>query len=193
MHQTLEKAIQVLKNGGIVIFPTDTAFGIGCRIDDEQAVKKLFSIRQRPITQAPPVLFESVGQVRQYTQEFPKGVEEELMKKYWPGALTIVLPAKKERVPDLVRGGGENIGCRIPDNTVCLEIIKGVGVPIIGTSANISGQPTPFTIEDLDPNLVSLVDLVVLGATSVHKESTVIDCTQNPWEVLRQGAVQINN
>ena len=113
------------------------------------------------------------------------------MEKYWPGALTIVLPANKSRIPKLVRGGGENIGCRIPSHPAVLQIIKEVGVPILGTSANFNGEPTPYTTEDLDPKLVNLVDFVVPGLTSVHKESTVIDCTQKPWKILRQGFVEL--
>lgn len=191
MTEQVKEVIEVLKQGGIVIFPTDTAFGIGCRIDDEKAVKKLFRIRQRPATQAPPVLFESLAQVKEYVTDIPERVEEQLMDKYWPGALTIVLPANKTLVSDLIRGGGETIGCRIPDSSICLEIIRGVGVPIIGTSANFSGESTPYTEASLNPELVALVDLVVSGETSVHKMSTVIDCTQNPWKVLRQGAILI--
>lgn len=192
MDKQINQAIKIVRGGGVIIFPTDTAFGIGCRIDDQLAIEKLFRIRQRPVTQAPPVLFESIAQVKDYVLDIPDGVEEELMKKFWPGALTIILPANKTLVSDLVRGGGENIGCRIPDSSVCLEIIKGVGVPIIGTSANFSGQSTPYSVEELDPELVNLVDLVVPGSTSAHKESTVIDCTHKPWNILRQGAILIS-
>src|SRR5690348_10879973 len=100
------KAIEVLKDGGIVIFPTDTAFGIGCRIDDEDAVKRLFTIRKRPETKAVPVLVSSLHMAQKYVQEVPQDVIEKLIKPFWPGALTIVLSCKKEMIPDLVRGGG---------------------------------------------------------------------------------------
>ncbi len=185
-----KEAVEVLKNGGIVIFPTDTAFGIGCRIDNEKSVKKLFKIRRRPTTQATPVLVDSIEMAQEYLEPIPKEVLD-LMNKYWPGALTIVLPCKTNKVPDLVRGGGATIGVRVPNDEVIRNIIKGVGVPILGPSANFHGEKTPHKFEDLDQNLVKLVDYVVEGETSVNNISTVIDCSVKPWKVLRLGAVSL--
>ena len=90
MEQEILKAIDIFKNGGIVIFPTDTAFGIGCRIDDEKAIQRLFKICKRPQSMATPVLVESEEMAKRYIEDVPKDVHE-LMEKYWPGALTIVL------------------------------------------------------------------------------------------------------
>ena len=97
----LEQAIDVLKQGGIIIYPTDTAFGIGCRIDDSNAVQKLFTIRKRPLNNPTPVLFDSVDLVRKYVKEIPENAQE-LMDTYWPGALTLVLGAKTDSVNSLV-------------------------------------------------------------------------------------------
>src|SRR3989344_4845508 len=124
MKAYIKDAIKVLRDGGIVIFPTDTAFGIGCRIDDEKAIEKLFRIRQRPKDQATPVLVDSLEMAKDYLSPIPKDVIDELIKPYWPGGLTIVLPCRIDKVPKLVRGGGKTIGVRIPDNPVILEIIK---------------------------------------------------------------------
>lgn len=191
MQKTVEKTISVLKNGGIVIFPTDTVIGIGCRIDNPNAVKRLFKIRRRPKTKAVPVLFSSVNMVRKYVEEIPQDVEK-LMKKYWPGALTIILRCNKVTVPSLVRGGGETLGVRIPNNKIIQTIIAKVGAPILGPSANFSGGKTPYSFKELDKKLVNLVDFVVCGETSSKKmASTVIDCTIEPWKVIRQGAVSI--
>src|ERR1700683_1576775 len=93
------KAVQILKDGGVVIFPTDTAFGIGCRIGDGSAVKRLFSIRKRPETQATPVLVSSLHMAQQYLKQVPQEVINKLMEPYWPGALTIVLRCKTDVVP----------------------------------------------------------------------------------------------
>src|SRR6267378_4469559 len=101
----ISEAIEILNKDGIVIFPTDTAFGIGCRIDKEEAIKRLFEIRKRPTNQATPVLCDSIDMVRKYVEEIPDDVQE-LMNKYWPGALTIVLKCQVSKVPELVRGGG---------------------------------------------------------------------------------------
>src|SRR3989344_8862546 len=130
---SLDKAIEVIRKGGIVIFPTDTAFGIGCRMDSEKAVEKLFKIKKRPPTQAVPALFDSMSRVEEYVLPFEASIKR-LMKRYWPGALTVVLPCKQTRVPVLVRGGGETLGGRIPNHPVPMQLIKGVGVPLLAPS-----------------------------------------------------------
>lgn len=190
MEEHIQKAVEILLKGGIVIFPTDTAFGIGCRMDNEEAIKKLFELRKRPVTQATPVLFSSVAMVNQYVRGIPENVHP-LMGKHWPGALTIILAAQTEKVPEFVRGGGETIGTRIPNNQTILAIIEQLGVPILGPSANFHGEPTPYALEDLNNELVSLVDYVVPGICSVKEASTVLDTTTSPWKVIRQGAVHI--
>src|SRR3990170_4998404 len=127
MDIEIQKAVKILRAGGVVIFPTDTAFGIGCRIDDEKAVKRLFEIRKRPANQAAPVLVDSLEMARGYVKTVPEEVIEKLIKPYWPGALTIILPCKIDEVPELVRGGGKTVGIRVPNHPVVLEFIKGVG------------------------------------------------------------------
>lgn len=191
MNEQVQQAIEILKNGGIVIYPTDTALGIGCRIDDEKAVEKLFRIRKRPLNKPAPVLFDTIELVKQYVTDIPERAEI-LMEKYWPGALTIILPANTEKVGELVRGE-TGIGCRIPNHEIPLTLIRELGVPIIGTSANFPGEPTPYHFSELDPDLISLIDIAINGETSVQKESTVIDCTQNDLKIIRQGAVPIES
>lgn len=192
MNNDISLAVKILNMGGIIIFPTDTAFGIGCRIDNIAAIEKLFKIRKRPIAQATPVLVSDKEMAKKYLLPFDKKVEEELMDKYWPGALTIVLAAKLDLVPSLVRGGGDNLGVRVPASDTILEIIKNVGVPLLGPSANFHEDPTPFSIQDLNKDLTRYVDFIVNGKTSSKLTSTVIDCSKNPWEILRTGAVSIN-
>lgn len=189
----IKKAIEILKNGGIVIFPTDTAFGIGCRIDDKKAIERLFKIRKRPEDQATPVLVDTLKMAQDFLLPIPKKVVDLLIKPYWPGALTIILPCRIEKVPSLVRGKGNNLGVRIPNHSVAQAIIKGVGVPMLGPSANFHGEKTPYKFEDLNPELISLADYVVPGKCSVCQTSTVIDCSFEPWRILRKGAVEISN
>lgn len=192
MDKNIQKAIAVLNSGGVVVFPTDTAFGIGCRIDNEVAIKRLFEIRKRPLKQAAPVLIDSIEMAKDYLKPIQKEVKEKLMEKYWPGALTIILSCIQEKVPSLVRGGGSTLGVRIPRHEVPIALIKGTGVPILGPSANFHGLPTPFAFEDLDPELIKLVDYCVFGKTSLGKASTVIDCSVNPWKVQREGGIKID-
>lgn len=187
----IKEAVQILKNGGIVIFPTDTAFGIGCRIDNEKAIERLFKIRRRPKTHATPVLVDTIEMAQEYLVPFPQDVIDKLIKPYWPGALTIILCCNKVKVPLLVRGGGGTLGVRIPDHKIILKIIKGVGVPILGPSANFHGEKTPYCFKDLDPNLIALVDYIVEGECIIKQPSTVIDCSIKPWKIIRQGAIKI--
>ncbi len=186
----IQKAIEVLNQGGIIIYPTDTAFGIGCRIDKPEAVDKLFTIRKRPREQATPVLVDSVDMALLYFDS-PSDVVRRLMETYWPGALTIVAPAKKNLFYSPIRGGGNNIGLRMPNHETALKIISGVGVPILGPSANFHGDPTPYSFAELNPELVKLVDYVVPGECSVKQASTVVDCSVEPYKIIRQGAVML--
>jgi L-threonylcarbamoyladenylate synthase len=191
MNDQIKKAIKIVQDGGMIIFPTDTAFGIGCRMDDETAVKRLFTIRRRPQTQATPVLVSGLAMAQEYLLEVPIDVSEKLLGQYWPGALTIILPCKTEKVPELVRGKGNNLGVRMPNHEIALSIIEGVGVPLLGPSANFHGEKTPYTFAELDPELVRLVDFVVPGECSIKQASTVIDCSVTPWIVLREGAIKL--
>lgn len=192
MNDEIKKAVEVLKkNGGIIIFPTDTAFGIGCRIDNEKAIERLFRIRKRPLSQASPVLVDSIEMAQDYLLPIPKDVLENLIKPYWPGALTIILHCIKEKVPELVRGGTSTLGVRIPNSQTALRIIKEVGVPILGPSANFHGEKTPYKFSDLDPELIKSADYVLKGECSACQASTVIDCSKKPWKILREGAIKI--
>lgn len=186
-----QQVVDILKRGGIVIFPTDTAFGIGCRIDKPESIDRLFQIRKRPLTQATPVLVASIDMALSYFDSPPEIVRR-LTREYWPGALTIVAPCKKELVHSPVRGGGNLIGLRMPNHPEVLDVIKEVGVPILGPSANFHGQPTPYTTQDLDPELIKLVDYVMPGECTLKHVSTVVDVSVSPPKILRQGAVNLD-
>ena len=141
---------------------------------------------------ATPVLVSGLEMAKDYVLEVPKDVKEKLIDKFWPGALTIVLQSKIDMVPELVRGHGTTIGIRMPNNKIILEIIKGVGVPILGPSANFHGENTPYDFKQLNNELIKLVDYVVSGECELKRSSTVIDCSKTPWEVLRQSALKVN-
>lgn len=187
----LDVAIKILKEGGIVIFPTDTAFGIGCRMDNEKSIEKLFAMRKRPPSQAFPVLVDSQAMAEKYfLSPLPDNVRY-FMTDYWPGALTIVYNANESLVPPLVRAGGETVGLRMPNHEVPLALIDAVGVPILGPSANFHGESTPFEYNQLDNKLLKLADYVITGKCFLKQASTVVDCTSEPFKIIRQGAVHL--
>ncbi|MEK7533253.1 MAG: L-threonylcarbamoyladenylate synthase [Patescibacteria group bacterium] len=188
MDNTISDAIVVLSQGGIVIFPTDTAFGIGCRIDRSASVDRLFRLRKRPLTQAMPVLVDSEVMALPYF-DHPNDIVRRLMETHWPGALTIVSACTTGRLYSPIRGGTNTVGMRMPDHDGALSLIRGVGIPILGPSANFHGNPTPFRFEDLDTELTRLVDYVVPGVCSAGVASTVVDATRTPATIVRQGAI----
>ena len=171
-----------------MVYPTDTAFGIGCRIDDPAAVDRLFELRRRPPQKAMPVLVASEDMALTYFDS-PSDIVRHLMTKHWPGALTIVAPCKKNLVYSPIRGNGPTVGLRMPDHAVALSLIAGVGVPILGSSANFHGDPTPYRLEDLNRELIVLTDGVVGGECTTKQASTVVDTTKTPPVIIRQGAV----
>jgi L-threonylcarbamoyladenylate synthase len=199
----VKNAITIAREGGIIIYPTDTAYGIGCRIDNHESVDRVFKIRRRPLEQAMPVLVSSIEMALTYFDS-QSDIVRRLMKQYWPGALTIVASCKKELIYSPIRGGGETVGLRMPNNRTILKIIEDVGVPILGPSANFHGDTTPYSFADLNSELIKLVDYVVpacpltpersdggRGECTVKQASTVVDCSEDPYKILRQGAVKL--
>jgi L-threonylcarbamoyladenylate synthase len=194
MSNQLDEAVGVFKKGGIVIFPTDTAIGIGCRMDDDKTLKRLVEIRKRPKNKPLLILVNSVEMAEKYLLPIPQKVKNELIKPYWPGKLTIILKCDTEKVSFPVKDKKNTLGVRFPDNKILFELINRLGVPIVAPSANFSGEKTPFRFEDLNPELVKKVDYVLNEKISLEKDvSTVIDCVVEPWKIIRQGATKISN
>ncbi|MDO8487409.1 MAG: L-threonylcarbamoyladenylate synthase [Candidatus Curtissbacteria bacterium] len=191
------RAASILKSGGVVIFPTDTVYGIGCRYDDKDALDRIYKIKSRPKDVLFPILVSSVKQVERLAIITPSA--RELIEKYWPGGLTIILSTRhpEQCHPELdsgsviVSGLNQKIGFRMPDHQEILSMIDLVGVPIIGTSANFHGQSSAASFEDLDPKLIKLADFVIKGTCRKGVESTVVDATANHLKILRQGAVTL--
>ncbi len=188
--EQLAEAVTIVKQGGIIIYPTDTAFGIGCRIDMVNAVNRLFDLRERPLTQATPVLVSSFAMATGYLLP-PSDTVVKLTQTFWPGGLTVVAPCRIDMVYPPIRGGKLAIGVRMPNHETALALINGVGVPILGPSANFHGHTTPYSFDELDEKLKKLVDYVLPGVCTTKQASTVVDCTVTPYRIIRQGAVQL--
>jgi L-threonylcarbamoyladenylate synthase len=188
-----QKCLEIFKTGGIVIFPTDTAYGIGCRMDNEQTIRRLFKIRNRPLDQPMPVLLGSKEMVRRYfVEKIPQKLNI-IMNKFWPGGLTIIYYYRSDLVSPLITAGKKNIGLRIPDHTDLRDIINTLGVGILGPSANFHGQKTPYKFNQIDSELIKLVDYVYKGESKSNLASTVLDCTQKKFKIVRHGAVKEKN
>lgn len=191
MDDNVKEVIEIFKKGGIVIFPTDTAFGIGCRMDDEKAVRRIFEIKQRSLDNALLVLVDGIKMAEEYVS-IPDEVRKKLIDPFWPGGLSIFFQVKPGKVPGIVTANTQTLAIRWPKHEIIEQIITAVGVPIIATSANRSGETTPYTLEELDEGVVEQVDTVLEGECTFKKESTIIDATTNPWQFIRKGAVDVD-
>jgi len=184
----IEKGISILKQGGIVAFPTDTVYGLGAWANIHQAVERVYRVKERPRNIALPLLLADISQMSEVASYVPQ-VAWLLAHKFLPGALTIVLH-KSNLVPDIITGGGETVAVRIPGHPVPVALIEGLGAPIVGTSANLSGRPSALTTDEVYSQFGDKIDLVIDGGTCLGgKESTVVDVTGEIPVVLREGVI----
>ncbi len=182
-----EEATKILIRGGVGIFPTDTAFGVGCRMDREDSVKRIYELRNRPREKALIALVSSVDMAREYALVDER--TEKIMNRYWPGGLTIILKNKKEKVPSIVSANGETLAIRMPNHHDLLSIITSVGVPIVAPSANIAGEHTPLSFDELNEELFEGVDFILRGVCTIKGVSTIVDATTDTVKVVRRGVV----
>ena len=181
--EKIELAINVLESGGAVVYPTDTVYGLGVNILDENAVKKVFSIKKRPFNKPVSVCVSKIKDI--YDIAYLDKDEEEIVENLLPGPYTIILRRKKHIYP-LLTAGMDKIGIRIPDNKVCQELTR--KFPITTTSANLSGGKVPKSVEEVLEQLGDCVDLILdAGVSKTGIPSTVIDLTVKPPQILREG------
>lgn len=188
--QQIKKGAAIIKKGGIVAFPTDTVYGLGASIFNEKAVSRIFEVKQRPQNMALPVLISDIAMLNNIVNNLP-GVALKLAEHFWPGALTMVL-LKSDRVPGVVTAGENTIAVRLPAHPVPLTLIAELGIPIVGTSANLSGKPSPVNAKEVKQQLGDKVDLIIDGGTSPGgQESTIIDLTAGKPVILREGPISL--
>jgi L-threonylcarbamoyladenylate synthase len=184
----LEEAARRLQNGGLVAFPTDTLYGLAAVASQERAVERLFEGKGRPRDRPLPILLASAAAVDGVAAEVSPAARC-LMETFWPGGLTLVL-RRHPGFRSLALAGGDTVAVRVPAHPIALELLRRVGEPLTGTSANLSGHPAPRTAEEVREQLGGRVDLIVDGGPCPGGvESTVVDCTVDPPRVLREGAV----
>ena len=186
-----EKAVQVLRSGGVVAFPTDTLYGLGADVFCTPAIERVFAIKERPAGMPMPVLIASPNDLSKVALEVPD-LAWELANRFWPGALTIILNRSRD-IPDLVSGGRDTLGVRMPNHPVALAMIQGFGGPVTGTSANISGGDNPSSWQEVERALGNRVDHVVEeGPAPSGSASTVLDLTTELPSLVRAGDVDLS-
>ena len=185
----IDEAVEILKKGGVIAYPTDTVYGLGTRIfNNEASIKRVYEIKKRATGVALPVLLADVSQLREVARDLsPKAWR--LINRFMPGGLTLIV-YRSGVISDLITAGGDTVAIRIPDHPVPRALIRGIGMPIIGTSANISGKPTLTSAEEVRGELGKSVDLVIDAEPAPNgRESTVVDLAGDIPVVLREGAV----
>lgn len=184
----IQNGVKIIKNGGLVAFPTETVYGLGANAFNAKAVMKIFKAKGRPADNPLIVHVSDEKMLKSVVKEIPKKTIP-LMKKFWPGPLTIVF-RKKKQIPNVVTAGGNTVAVRIPSHPVALALIRGAGVPIAAPSANTSTRPSPtearHVCDDFDGRIPLILDG---GKTNIGVESTVLDLTTNVPTLLRKGKI----
>ena len=187
----LNKIKEILDNDGVIIFPTDTVYGIACNCFSEKAIKKVFDIKKRPENKPINVLSNNLDKIKLVSRNINEK-EEFLINKYMPGALTIILD-KNEKVSDILTAGLDTIGVRIPKNNIPLRILENVSYPLATTSANISGDSAGIKISDFLKEFDGVVDAIIDGGeTDLKVASTIVRVeSDNKLKIIREGTLKI--
>jgi L-threonylcarbamoyladenylate synthase len=188
--EKVQAAANIIKQGGLVAFPTETVYGLGADALNSKAVLSLFKAKKRPLDNPPIVHVENVSMVYALVKLIPPKAGQ-LMKFFWPGPLTLVFE-RSPAVPDVAVAGLDTIAVRMPKHAVALALIRESNCPIAAPSANIAGKPSPTTAEHVLSDLNGRIDVILdAGPTSVGVESTVLDMNVNPPMVLRPGGTPV--
>ncbi|AYC28820.1 L-threonylcarbamoyladenylate synthase [Paenisporosarcina cavernae] len=182
-------AAKSLLQDELVAFPTETVYGLGAIATSEQAVAKIFAAKGRPSDNPLIVHVASISQVEQYVTTIPDNARK-AMEAFWPGALTVVLPAKQGVFPPNVTAGLSTVGLRVPNHPVARKLLEKVAAPIAAPSSNRSGKPSPTSAAHVVQDLQGVIPYIVDGGeTAIGVESTVVDFTVTPPAILRPGGV----
>ena len=187
MERKIHQAVEILKNGGIIAFPTDTVYGLGASASSHGAILRIYEAKRRPRRLALPLLLADVSQIPSVARDMPE-IAWLLAKHFLPGGLTLVL-YKSPSVSSLITGGSEKIAVRVPAHPIPIALLEGLDAPITGTSANLTGRPNPLTTQEVHNQLGDRVDLIIDGECPGGVDSTVIDITTDPIRILREGAI----
>ena len=184
----LKEVANIIKDGGIVIFPTETVYGIGVNGLNETAIKKLYEVKQRPINKPISLLVNSIEMIEKVAKDITE-IEYDLIKKFLPGPLTIVLK-KKDIVPDIVTAGFDTVGIRMPENEIAQKLVEYAGVPISTPSANISGKPSGTNLKEIMKDFNNKVDYFIDGGVSkIGVASTIVQVINGNPYILRKGKI----
>jgi L-threonylcarbamoyladenylate synthase len=185
-------AARFIERGEVVAFPTETVYGLGANIFDEEAIRKIFAAKERPADNPLIAHIFDLSQLEQITSRIPENAAK-LIKAFFPGPLTLILP-KHEKVPAAATAGLDTIGVRMPKDPLTRQFLRACAVPIAAPSANLSGRPSPTTWQAVRADLNGRISCILKGdRTKIGLESTVVDCSGETPVILRAGAVTLED
>lgn len=191
-HEKIVEAAEILQNGGLVAFPTDTVYALGASVDNEEAIEKLFEVKNRPKANPMNILVSRDLDMHLCVDITAPNVlfASNLIEAFWPGPLTIILPRILGRVPSVATAGLLGVGVRQPDDDIARALIDEAGVPLVAPSANLSGHPSPTTGQHVIDDLNGKVDMILVGPDcKTGIESTVLDLTREYPVIVRPGTI----
>ena len=185
----LIRAVNSLKNGDIIVFPTDTQYAFGADIFNEVSIKNLFKIKNRPLNNPIPIAVANYNDILKFTlkNQYIKNIYEH----FFPGKLTIIL-YKKENISNLITGGKDKIAIRIPNNKIALELLKKFG-PLTVTSANLHGKKTESSIEEIKLQFKNDINCFLNDGILDNNPSTIVDLTHKKPKLIRKGSISLND
>lgn len=187
-NAAIARALAILKAGGLVAFPTDTVYGVGTLAFDGRAVESIYVAKDRPLEKAIPVLIGDVGDLEKVGMDVPE-VAHRLAARFWPGPLTLLIPRHLD-LPESV-SATSTVGVRIPDHEIARALLRAAG-PMAVTSANLSGQQSPVSAQEVFEQLGGRIPLIVDGgSTPGGIPSTLVDCTAKELRILREGPLRL--
>jgi len=186
-NNTISSAIQALKNGELIVYPTDTLYALGADVFHSDSVTKVFRVKNRPYTTPLPVAVADFAALE--TIAYTNQSVRQIVERFLPGSLTVILH-KKDSISDLVTGGLDKVAVRIPDNSIALKVLSEFG-PLTVTSANIHGEKTPYLIKDIMMQLTHNVSVYLDDGRLDAEPSTIVDLTLDTPQIIRQGSISI--
>ena len=186
--QSLISAVEILRAGGVVVYPTETFYGLGVDALNQKAIKKIFAIKKRSLSQPLLILIPDQDYLPRYVADVPANAHR-LMEHFWPGPLTMVFFASPQ-LPSILTAGTKKIAIRISPHPIARALTSAFAGPLTSTSANISGEQSPATAKEVFSHLGGMIDLIIDGGkTPGQMPSTIVDVTFSPPQLVREGVV----
>ena len=190
-YTKLIEPAKIIKNGGLVIFPTETVYGVGANGLNKNAIKKIYEAKQRPLNKPISLLVSNIDMIENVAKDITN-IEYSIIEKFFPGPLTIILK-KKETIPDILTAGSDTIGIRMPANDIALNLINYAGVPLATPSANLSVKPSGTNLKDIIKDFDGNVDCFIDdGPSKIGLASTIVKVVDGVPHILRQGSISID-